>query len=90
MTATETAQYLRRHQAYNVIGVVNILARTKGTYRGKVNLGRATGARGDNGRCVRPVETARRLGLVTETQEGAALCYTLSDHGRAVRDALAA
>lgn len=83
MDAQQTAEYLDRQNAYLVKGIVRLVARA-GEYRGKVNLGKAVGARGGNDRAARPVESAVRLRLLKQSYRAGAFCYTLTDLGREV------
>lgn len=90
MSVEELAQYIKRHRAVVVIGVVNIAARHD-EVRGKVNLGlAAVGRNMTNEKLARPVETARKMGLLSERRDGAALCYSITDRGRALLAALKA
>ena len=85
-SAADVADYLTRNNAHLVIGVTRIAARSQ-DWRGKVNLGKEAGARGDNSRAARPVESAERLGLIESRQDigrGNCYIYNATDHGRAV------
>ena len=89
LTPQQAAQYLRRYNAYAVIGVLNVAARHD-EFRGKINLGLAAiGRNMRNSYLARPVETARKMGLLSERVDGAALCYRITDRGRAVLAELA-
>jgi len=52
--------------------------------RGKVNLGKMSGAKGNNGRAARPVERAVELGLLKENFDGIAYLYNTSHFGEQV------
>ena len=81
----EITDYLQRHNATLVIGVTRLLTVVP-EYRGKVNLGKAVGARGDNSRAARPVEAAERLGLIEkrEAEKGNCYIYNVTALGREV------
>ena len=70
----DIADYLSRNFAHLVIGVTRITANSP-DWRGKVNLGKAAGARGTNDRAARPVESAERLGLIERRGMEAGNCY---------------
>jgi predicted transcriptional regulator with HTH domain len=83
MDAQQTVEYLDRQNAYLVKGIVRTVARA-GEYRGKVNLGKAVGARGGNDRAARPVASAVKLHLLKQSYRAGAYYYTLTDLGREV------
>ena len=97
MTQTDTptvaqaiAAQLKQRRAWRVIGVLQVL-KYHPDFRGKVNLGKATGARGDNSRAARPVDRAQALGLITGRQDlgrGNCYIYNLTPTGREVATAL--
>ena len=84
MSSQDIADYLVRNNATRVIGVLHVLYQNNEGFRGKVNLGKAAGARGRNGYAIRPVETVVRLGLAREGFERGAYRYLLSPDGLAV------
>lgn len=77
------AQYLSKTGAYLITGVLQIVAKS-GIIRGKVNLGRMSGAKGNNGRAARPVERAVQLGLLDEDFDGVAYIYDTNSFGEQV------
>jgi hypothetical protein len=77
----EIADYLRRQNADHHRGVLRVLDDAGGSYRGKVNLGRAAGARVTP---ARSVESAVRLGLVLQAWDHGAFLHTISHLGRQV------
>ena len=81
----DIAAYLRRNNAHLVIGVTRIVAQSQ-DWRGKINLGKAVCAMGNNGRAARPVESAERLGLIVgrEADSGNCYIYNATELGRAV------
>lgn len=75
---------LVRRRAYIVLGVTGIALRSPG-FRGKVNLGKAAGARGTNGRAARAVEKALKYDLISEIPaKGNCLTYWPTMLGQAV------
>ena len=82
----DVAAYLKRNNAKLVIGVTRLLTYAP-EYRGKVNLGKAVFAMGDNSRAARPVDSAERLGLIEGRQDigrGNCYIYNVTQHGRDV------
>ena len=77
----DVVAHLRRQRAHRVIGVLTVLYHRGLHWRGKVKLGRLAGVRGRNGYAARPVESAKRLGLIDEKFERGAYEYTLNDFG---------
>ena len=81
-TAHDIAVYMRRNHAYLIEGIIRIVD-AQGEFAGKVNLGKAAGARGNNSRATRPVERAVSLGLIRQEQADSGNCYyyTVTDFG---------
>ena len=82
-TPEEMARYLRRQNAYLVVGVVRSVIANPG-FRGKVNLGLNAGARGRNTYLTRPVESASGKGLIDASFEKGAYVYHPNDFGKKV------
>lgn len=88
MTPEQIAQYLQRYKAYAVIGVLHVTARHQ-EFRGKINLGLAVSGRNmRNSYLARPVESALAMGAISEWRDGAAFCYSITERGREILDAL--
>ena len=79
----KTARYLKKTGAYLITRVLSIVSH-HGIIRGKVNLGKMSGAKGNNNRAARPVERAVQLGLLDQNFDGVAYLYTTSDFGKSV------